>query len=232
MSEPEGTRRTIPTDDLCVDMGCEVVISAADFWTPVSIPSVAGDAAPVAVATVRDALGDCDWKDLVQWSARESDAFPPLIARSTDVVDGNVGEGSAMTLDSGFSSSSLLAPAAFADDDPEELGWCGVCDTRDRIDRSGVWPKWEDLNDLAELVPAADAVDDPIRGDDVSAVPDSEEGLVFAAGPKLGDPESGDARCEVVGPPSSAAAIPGLLAIATPAPSATANAPILPINRP
>ncbi len=64
------------------------------------------------------------------------------------------------------------------------------------------------------------------------AVPDSEEGFVFAAGPELGDPDSGDDPCEVVGPSSSAAAIPGLLAIATPTPSATANAPILPINRP
>ena len=81
-------------------------------------------------------------------------------------------------------------------------------------------------------MPVADAVDDPIVGDDVSAFPDSEEGLVFAAGPELGDPESGEDPCEVVDPPSSAAAIPGLLAIAAPTPSATAKAPILPINRP
>ena len=84
---------------------------------------------------------------------------------------------------------AACARAASADDDPEEFGWCRGCDKRDRIDRSGGWPKWEDLNDLAEFVPVADAVDDPIVGDDVSAVPDSEEGLVFAAGPELGDPE-------------------------------------------
>ena len=197
-----------------------------------------GDVAPVAVATVRDAPGDGDWNDLVLRSARESDASPPLaVARSTDV-----GEESAPTVDSGFAfSSSSLAPAAgeasagcwsCADDDPEGFGWCRGCDKRDRIDRSGVWPEWEGLNDLAEFVPVADAVDDPVGGDDVSAVPDSEEGLVFAAGPELGDPESGDDACEVVDPPSSAAAIPGLLAIAAPTPSATANAPILPINRP
>ena len=119
-----------------------------------------------------------------------------------------------------------------ADDDAEEFGWCRVCDKRDPIDQSGVRPKCEDLNDLAEFVPVADAVDDPVGGDDVSTVPESEEGFVFAAGPELGDPESGDDPCEVVDPPSSAAAMPGLLAIAAPTPSATANAPILPINRP
>ncbi len=172
----------------------------------------------MAVATVRDAPGDCDWKDLVLRSARESDALPPR-------------EETAPTVASGFSfASSLLAPAAIADGDL--LGWCRGCDKRDRIDGSGIRPEWEDLNDLAEFAPVADAVDDPVGGDDVSAVPDSEEGLVFAAGPELGDPESGDDPCEVVDPPSSAAAIPGLLAIAAPTPSATANAPILPINRP
>ena len=95
-------------------MGCKVFIPAADFWTPLSSPSVVGDVAPVAVATVRDALGDCDWNDLVLRSARESDALPPLgVARSTDPGDGDVGEESAPTADPGSSfSSSLLAPAA------------------------------------------------------------------------------------------------------------------------
>ena len=114
MSAAEGTCRTIPTDDVCVDMGCKVFIPAADFWTPLSSPSVVGDVAPVAVATVRDALGDCGWNDLALRSARESDALPPLgVARSTDPGDGDVGEESAPTADPGFSfSSSLLAPAA------------------------------------------------------------------------------------------------------------------------
>ena len=203
----------MPNDGVCVDMGCKVVTPVADFWTPLSSPSEVGDVAPVAVTTVRDAPGDCDWNDLALRSARESDGLPPL---------GVASEESAPTVDSSFSSSpssSLLAPAAFADDDPEDLGWCRVCDKRA-------------LNDLAECVPVADAVDDPIVGDDLSAFPDCEWGLVFAAGPELGDPESREDSCEVGDPPSSAAAIPGLLAIAAPTPSATASAPILPINRP
>ncbi|BBY43528.1 hypothetical protein [Mycolicibacterium celeriflavum] len=65
------------------------------------------------------------------------------------------------------------------------------------------------------------------------AEPDAPDAPVVPAEPDA--PDAPDAPVELsdeLEAPSSAAASPGLLAIATPTPSATASAPTLPMNRP
>jgi hypothetical protein len=78
------------------------------------------------------------------------------------------------------------------------------------------------------LEPDEGSTDDP---DECEAV--SDESDEFDPPDAVPDDDDGDDDAsEVVDRPSSATAIPGLLAIAAPIPSATANAPILPTNRP
>ena len=185
--------------------------------------------------------------DVSSLPAREPDDSSAFGVARFDVVcgldavgDGDVDAESLLTVsrvDPGFSlSSSLREPAAgaavepescwsSADVDPEEPEG-GVCDESDELDGPDVEPEDDELDDLADFVPAADVVDDPVDGADVPAVAD------FADGPAAAGPEFGDDACEVVDGPASATAIPGLLAIAAPSPSATASAPILLTNRP
>jgi len=84
----------------------------------------------------------------------------------------------------------------------------------------------DDGLDGVVFVPAGDAVDVLI---DVAVVPGVTE---LEEAPSVVPAVELEAGAEFDDSPSSAAATPGLLAIAAPTPTATANAPTLPTNRP
>jgi hypothetical protein len=111
--------------------------------------------------------------------------------------------------------SALIEPAADAAVDPECCGSSTDVDLEERED--GVRDEWDEC-------------DGPGVRSVVPAIADFADGR--AAGPEFGVPECGDDASEAVDGPLSARAIPGLLAIAAPTPSATANAPTRPTNRP
>jgi hypothetical protein len=81
-----------------------------------------------------------------------------------------------------------------------------------------------ELSDVEVEVDAFDSVDDPAE----LVPPDSDA----ESDPELDESELADDDSEPLEVPSSAAATPGVLAIAAPIPSATANAPTLPMKRP
>lgn len=216
----------VATADVPVDAGCRMVDTAAGFRVTLSGPSVSGDVRELAVpraASVRAAICvvavDCACNVFVLRPDDVSRPFP----RERGVRSGR---GSAAGADDGdrarekesmrkadpglWSSSSRRAPTTgAADTAPEERGPDGPDGKTD---------------DLVDLVPAG-WLGSPVDNVAGPAAAGCEDGSSVVGGSEFDD------GCEPDSP-SSATAIPGLLAIVAPMPSATASAPILPTTRP
>lgn len=101
------------------------------------------------------------------------------------------------------------------------------------MDSSESW-LFSDVFDCSDVGFVTAAVDGPVGVPSVPFVADVPDGPVVPPAALELDSvpvELDDEPSEFVGEPGSATAIPGLLAIAAPTPNATANAPILPMNR-